>query len=109
MIETCLALIGVCLPSLYGILRKSSLQSVLRSTRSIASLGSTWRRSNTAVAHVADQNQLTASNVQMVPGYPEQPGIKTYALKDLVNRPVPDVPNGKIAVQDTLEQRVSAV
>lgn len=109
MVESQLALLALCLPVLHSLFRRISLESVINSVRSIASLGSGSRRSpesRSTINDVQHGNESTASHARMVPIHGDPPRtVESIAMKDLSSKNNDKrVPQGEIGVNTTLTQ-----
>jgi len=113
-VESALALMASCLPVTHSLFRKSSIESVIRSIRSLTSLHSSGHGSTGSRAprsHVVTNGQYirsdsTASHAQMVPDYLEPSTVESFAMKDLSNLSH-NYPAGGITVVDTIHRKES--
>ncbi len=105
-----MALLAVCLPALHTLFRKSSLESVIRSVRTMASLGSETRRSQVSPTNIQNRNASTTSYAQMVPPDAQHARIENIAMRDLSSKAAQQiVPHGEIAVNTTFTQIYNVV
>nr|AUW30967.1 putative GNAT-family acetyltransferase [Cladonia uncialis subsp. uncialis] len=105
LIESVMALLAVCLPALHTLFRKSSLESVIRSVRTMASLGSETRRSQVSHTDIENRSESTTSYAQMVPRDAPHARIENIAMRDLSSKASQQiVPQGEIAVNTTFTQ-----
>jgi hypothetical protein len=108
-IESSLALIACCLPTVHSLFHKSSLESAIRSIRSLASLRShdpnDSRDPRTAPIGQAVHNSSTASHAEMIPSFLEAGGVEHYAMKDLSKSSQESPhPQGAISVTNTISR-----
>lgn len=124
VIESCLGLTAACLPLLYGLVRRTSLDSIVRSVRSVISLQSfrsngsrgSGTRSGTQTKNIPDNGPYirtgSASNSQtmeLVPGDSEQSwkaSVEGKLNSTRTTEYTEDLENG-IRVQKFVEQTVA--
>ena len=105
-----MALLAVCLPALHTLFRKSSLESMIRSVRTMTSIGSETRRSQVLHTDIENRNESTTSYAQMVPHDAPHARIENIAMKDVSSKAAQQiVPQGEIAVNTTFTQIYNVV
>lgn len=113
MVESDLASIAACLPVLYSLFRRISLEAVIHSVRSIISTGLSLVRLQglrSDTARIKNDNDSTISHAQMLPSYLEPATVEAYALRDYFRQSDDhNVPQGEILVRDTVTQSQDAV
>lgn len=120
MLESGLALIACCLPTLNALVRLPALQSIVRSVRDIASFGSYGSRSQRSqrldegphsISYKSSKREMNGSMTSQTAFVPEQIELasETYAIGGVPKtfHEVRETPGGRLRVDKTVEQRNS--
>ncbi|TEY46854.1 hypothetical protein BOTCAL_0312g00110 [Botryotinia calthae] len=101
MLESGLAIVACCLPSLNSLAGLPAFRSMINSLRSIASLRSSSEHYRISQGNdnslLKAQNQSSASRKALVPESADFAEMETYAMED-----VPKINHGKGAGQDVI-------
>ena len=115
MLESGLALIACCLPTLYALSRATRLQSLIKSARSYASLGSQHRnsvRNREKRSAASTTGELaTVSSAASNHAFSNAGSIESHAMANTsnVSHDLQDTPEGEIWVDRTIELQGRAV
>ena len=122
MIESAVALIAACLPTVYGLFGHRFVDSIVRSVHSLRSLGSrgsSARRSehdasnhtHTRAAEVKLESRTSdTSGAPIMPSYLEPNSVETSAVKDTDGaKAAENVEHGKIVVGNSISQTENMV
>ena len=116
MLEMGVAMVAICLPALRPLLKGTSLESIMRSFRSILSLGSTASKSKSyrpskEADHARGESETNFANTDAWGIVAHANQHQTFAMGPVASQAQAEgsIPNGEVWVDKNLAQTVETV